>query len=52
MNVGIDLLLASGSTGQTTETLPLAGESAPFERIVSVPLKSYATLLWTCNFRH
>lgn len=51
MNVGIDFLLASGYTGQTTETLQLAGESAPFERIVGVPLKSYASLTWTYNFR-
>jgi hypothetical protein len=52
MNVGIDFLLASGYTGQTTETLQLAGESTPFERSVGVPLKSYASLTWTYNFHH
>jgi hypothetical protein len=51
MNVGIDFLLASGFTGQTTETLQFAGESAPFERSVGVPLKPYASLTWTYNFR-
>lgn len=51
MNIGIDFLLASGFTGQTTETLQLVGESAPFECIVGVPLRSYASLTWTYNFR-
>ena len=50
-NIGINFLLASGFAGQTTETLQLARESAPFERIVGVPLKSYASLTWTYNFR-
>lgn len=51
MSVGLDFLLASGYTGQTTEILRLAGESGPFERIVGVPLKSYPSLTWTYNFR-
>jgi hypothetical protein len=52
MSIGVDFLLASGYTGQTTETLQLVGESASFERSVGVPLKSYASLTWTYNFRN
>jgi hypothetical protein len=51
INIGIDFLLASGFTGQTTETLQIVGESAPFERIVGVPLRSYTSLTWTYIFR-
>ncbi len=41
---GLNLFLAHGYTGQTLETLALAGEAAPFERIVGVRLVSYAAL--------
>jgi len=47
MTVGANFLLANGYTGQTTETLALPGDPAPFERVVGVPLKSYASLSWT-----
>jgi hypothetical protein len=50
MSAGVDFLLASGFTGQTLETLALADETAPFERIVGVPLKSYVSFTWTCYF--
>jgi hypothetical protein len=51
MNLGVDFLLVSGFTGQTTEVLQLPGETEPFERVVGVPLKSYASLTCTYNFR-
>jgi len=51
MSVGANFLLGSGFTGQTLETLALAGESAPFERIVGVPLKSYVSLTWIYRFK-
>ena len=40
----VNLLGASGYTGQTLETLQLPGEPAPLERVVGVPLKSYVAL--------
>ena len=51
MDLGLNFLITTGYTGQTLETLQLAGEPAPFERIVGVPLKSYVSLSWTYNFR-
>lgn len=48
---GVNFLLASGYTGQTTEVLALPGESEPFERVVGVYLPSYATLSVTYRFR-
>lgn len=51
MSAGAEFLLASGYTGQTTETLALPGERAPFERVVGVPLKSYVSLNLTYYFR-
>jgi hypothetical protein len=43
---GSNPTLASGYTGQTTETLALPADPLPFERIVGVPLKSYVSLSW------
>lgn len=51
MSIGANFLLASGYTGQTTETLALPTDPAPFERIVGVPLKSYVSLSWTYYFK-
>jgi hypothetical protein len=51
MSVGANFLLASGYTGQTTETLALATDPFPFERVVGVPLKSYVSLSWTYYFK-
>jgi hypothetical protein len=50
MDVGVNFLIARGYAGQTLETLALAREGAPFERITGFPLKSYATLSWTYRF--
>lgn len=51
MSIGANFLLASGYTGQTTETLALPTDPAPFERVVGVPLESYVSLSWTYYFR-
>lgn len=50
MDVGVNFLLADGFAGQTVESLQLAGEPEPFERIVGYRLKSYVTLSWTYHF--
>jgi hypothetical protein len=47
MSIAANFLIANGFTGQTTETLALPTEPASFERLVGVPLKSYASLSWT-----
>jgi hypothetical protein len=52
MSTAANFLVAKGYTGQTTETLALLGEPAPFERVVGVPLKSYVALSWTYYFKH
>jgi len=51
MAAGINFMLASGYTGQTTEVLALPGESAPFERVTGVYLPSYVTASYTYRFR-
>ncbi len=44
---GLNFLIASGYTGQTTEVLALPGEATAFERIVGVYLPSYVSLSFT-----
>jgi len=51
ISIEANFLLASGYTGQTTETLALPSDPLPFERIVGVPLKSYVSLSWTYYFK-
>ena len=51
-SLGVNFLIASGHTGQTTEVLALPNEPVPFERVVGVPLKSYIGLSWTYYFKH
>jgi Carboxypeptidase regulatory-like domain len=51
MSMGMNLFIASGYSGQTTETFALPHESAPFERIVGVRLPSYVSLSYTYRFR-
>jgi hypothetical protein len=43
MSIGANFLLVSGYTGQTTETLALATDPFPLERVV----KCYVSLSWT-----
>jgi hypothetical protein len=45
-----NFLVPRGYTGQTTETLALPNEAAPFERVVGVPMKPYLSLSWTWSF--
>jgi hypothetical protein len=51
MSLGMNLLIARGYTGQTTEVLALGSDRAPFERIVGVRLPSYVSLSYTYHFR-
>lgn len=52
MSIGMNLFLASGYIGQTTETFALSDETVPpFERIVGVRLPSYVSLAYTYHFR-
>jgi hypothetical protein len=47
---GINFLIASGYTGQSTEVLALSGDPAPFERAVGVRLPSYVSVSYTYHF--
>src|SRR6516165_4929952 len=49
-DAGVNFLLARGFTGQTVETLHLAGEPAAFPRVVGVRVKSYVGLSFTYHF--
>lgn len=53
MMLGTEFLVASGYTGQTTETFAYPTDPTyptPIERIVGVPLKSYVTVTWAYHF--
>jgi len=50
LEVGVNFLIASGFTGQTTEVLALPDEPAPFERAVGVRLPSYTALSLSYRF--
>ena len=52
MEVGVNFMIASGYTGQTTEVLAIPGDEAPFERVVGVSLPSYVSLSWTWRPAH
>jgi len=51
IDAGINFLIASGYTGQTTELLGFGDESAPFEQIVGVRLPSYISVSFTYHFK-
>jgi hypothetical protein len=51
LEAGVNFLIASGYTGQTTEILALPGEGGPSERVAGVYLPSYATMSFTYHFR-
>jgi hypothetical protein len=51
MSVAANFLIASGYTGQTTETLAYPTTTVPIERIVGVPLKSYISGSFTYYFK-
>jgi hypothetical protein len=50
LEAGINILIASGFTGQTTEVLALPNEPAAFERLVGVRLPSYVALSLSYRF--
>jgi Carboxypeptidase regulatory-like domain len=50
MSFGVNFLIASGYTGQTTETILFEGGTCPVECIVGVPLKSYVSASWSYYF--
>lgn len=55
MTLATEFLIASGYTGETTETFAFPSDSTyptPIERVVGVPLKSYITLSWTYHFKN
>jgi hypothetical protein len=47
MSLAANFLIASGYTGQTTETIPTQPQPCPVICVVGVPLKSYLSLSWT-----
>ena len=47
MSLGVNFLVASGYTGQTTETISGWPGSCAVECVVGVPLKSYVSASWT-----
>lgn len=51
IDVGVNFFIASGYGGQTVETLALAGEGDPFDRVTGFPLRSYVTASLTYHFR-
>ncbi len=51
MSITANFLIAQGFTGQTTEVLSYPVGTAPIERVVGVPLKSYVSLSWTYYFK-
>jgi hypothetical protein len=50
MSIGLNFLIASGYTGQTTQTIPFDGGACAVECIVGVPLKSYVSASWSYYF--
>jgi hypothetical protein len=50
LEAGVNILIASGYTGQTTEVFALPDESTPFERVVGVRLPCYAALSLSYRF--
>jgi hypothetical protein len=51
MSLGANFLIASGYTGQTTETISTQPAPCPIECVVGVPLRSYVSLSWTYYFK-
>ena len=50
MSLGANFLVASGFTGQTTESIPSQPGTCAIECIVGVPLKSYVSVSWAYYF--
>ncbi len=55
MTLATEFLIASGSTGETSETFAFPSDPTcltPIEHVVGVPLKSYIALSWTYRFNN
>jgi hypothetical protein len=50
LDLGVNFLIASGYTGQTTEILAAPGQDTPFEQVTGVRLPSYVGLSFTYRF--
>jgi hypothetical protein len=51
LSIGVNFLIATGFTGQTTESIPSGPAPCQVACIVGVPLKSYVTASWTYYFK-
>ena len=54
MTLTAEFLIATGYTGETTETFAFPSDATcptPIERPVGVPLKSYVSGTWTYRFK-
>jgi hypothetical protein len=51
MDVGVNFLIASGYTGQTTEVIAAPGQRVATEQVTGVRLPSYVSLSYTYRFR-
>jgi hypothetical protein len=51
MDLGVNFLIASGYTGQTTEILATPEQDTPSEQVTGVRLPSYVSLSFTYRFR-
>jgi hypothetical protein len=51
MMAGVNFMIATGYSGQTTEVLAVGGEETPFEQVVGVRLPSYVTASYSYRFR-
>jgi hypothetical protein len=51
MSLALNLFLAIGYRGQTTEVLALRDDPAAFERVVGARLPSYVSVSYTYHFR-
>jgi hypothetical protein len=51
MDFGVNFLIASGYTGQTTEIIAAPGQSLAAEQVTGVHLPSYVSLSYSYRFR-
>jgi len=50
-DIGVNIFIASGSGGQTLESIAIPREGEPFTRVTGFPLKSYVSASLTYYFR-
>jgi len=51
VDAGVTFLVTGGYGGQTVETLALADDPVPFERVTGLPLKTYVSASFSYQFR-